>query len=268
MRIPFAQGAAPIAPQALEQPPSRLSQQERADLYQRSLGAPGGTSGESKPNREFQDLFLRFVASVSQFTRQTDVDSLLSKAAPVSVEFVRSAARDLAATARPIVESAWAARDQFQVIDQVATLELGGAANSSRYRSMAESGGAILEWVTRHGDGGDSASGFNEVAQSAEQWLDAAGSGTDAYRIDLAQVTSKYIGETEKSLSAVFDDAERGGPVVLFDEADALFGKRSDVKDSHDRYANLEVSHLLQRSEPDVVKRLWPEVVFPRPPRS
>ncbi|HLL15393.1 MAG TPA: ATP-binding protein [Pyrinomonadaceae bacterium] len=71
----------------------------------------------------------------------------------------------------------------------------------------------------------------------------------DLYKIDLSQVVSKYIGETEKNLRRVFDAAEEGGAVLLFDEADALFGKRSDVKDSHDRYANIEVSYLLQRME-------------------
>ena len=71
----------------------------------------------------------------------------------------------------------------------------------------------------------------------------------DLYRIDLSQVVSKYIGETEKNLRRVFDAAEEGGAVLLFDEADALFGKRSEVKDSHDRYANIEVSYLLQRME-------------------
>lgn len=71
----------------------------------------------------------------------------------------------------------------------------------------------------------------------------------DLYRIDLSQVVSKYIGETEKNLRRVFDAAEEGAAVLLFDEADALFGKRSEVKDSHDRYANIEVSYLLQRME-------------------
>ncbi len=71
----------------------------------------------------------------------------------------------------------------------------------------------------------------------------------DLYRIDLSSVVSKYIGETEKNLRRVFDAAEEGGVILLFDEADALFGKRSDVKDSHDRYANIEVSYLLQRME-------------------
>lgn len=71
----------------------------------------------------------------------------------------------------------------------------------------------------------------------------------DLYRIDLSSVVSKYIGETEKNLRRVFDAAEEGGAILLFDEADALFGKRGEVKDSHDRYANIEVSYLLQRME-------------------
>lgn len=71
----------------------------------------------------------------------------------------------------------------------------------------------------------------------------------DLYRIDLSQMVSKYIGETEKNLRVIFDAAENTGSVLLFDEADALFGKRSEVRDSHDRYANIEVSYLLQRIE-------------------
>ena len=69
------------------------------------------------------------------------------------------------------------------------------------------------------------------------------------YRIDLSAVVSKYIGETEKNLSQLFDAAENGGAILFFDEADALFGKRSEVKDSHDRYANIEINYLLQRME-------------------
>jgi SpoVK/Ycf46/Vps4 family AAA+-type ATPase len=71
----------------------------------------------------------------------------------------------------------------------------------------------------------------------------------DLYRIDLSAVVSKYIGETEKNLRRLFDAAENGGAILFFDEADALFGKRSEVKDSHDRYANIEINYLLQRME-------------------
>ena len=82
---------------------------------------------------------------------------------------------------------------------------------------------------------------------AAEAIANAA--GLDLYAIDLASVVSKYIGETEKNLARLFDAAEASGAVLLFDEADALFGKRSEVKDSHDRYANIEVAYLLQRIE-------------------
>lgn len=77
----------------------------------------------------------------------------------------------------------------------------------------------------------------------------AATLGLNLYRVDLSQVVSKYIGETEKALSQVFSEAESGHGILLFDEADALFGKRSDVKDAHDRYANVEVSYLLSRMD-------------------
>jgi hypothetical protein len=71
----------------------------------------------------------------------------------------------------------------------------------------------------------------------------------DLYRIDLSSVVSKYIGETEKNLRVLFDAADTGGAILFFDEADALFGKRSEVKDAHDRYANIQINYLLQRIE-------------------
>ncbi len=71
----------------------------------------------------------------------------------------------------------------------------------------------------------------------------------DVYRVDLSAIVSKWVGETEKNLRRVFDAAEGGGVILQFDEADALFGKRSEVRDSHDRHANIEVSYLLQRLE-------------------
>ena len=71
----------------------------------------------------------------------------------------------------------------------------------------------------------------------------------DLYRVDLNKIVSKYIGETEKNLNRLFNAAESAGAVLFFDEAEALFGKRSEVKDAHDRYANLEISYLLQRLE-------------------
>ena len=73
--------------------------------------------------------------------------------------------------------------------------------------------------------------------------------GLDLYQVDLSRVVSKYIGETEKQLAALFEAAESGHAILLFDEADSLFGKRTEVKSSNDRYANLEVNYLLQRME-------------------
>ncbi len=73
--------------------------------------------------------------------------------------------------------------------------------------------------------------------------------GLDLYKIDLSTIVSKYIGETEKNLEHIFQEAEASNAILFFDEADALFGKRSEVRDSHDRYANIEISYLLQRME-------------------
>ena len=91
---------------------------------------------------------------------------------------------------------------------------------------------------------GESGTGKTMAAEVIANDLDL-----NLYRIDLSAVVSKYIGETEKNLRRVFDAAEDGGAILFFDEADALFGKRSEVKDSHDRYANIEINYLLQRME-------------------
>jgi SpoVK/Ycf46/Vps4 family AAA+-type ATPase len=82
----------------------------------------------------------------------------------------------------------------------------------------------------------------------AAGWL-ASRLGLPLYRVDMASVTSKYIGETEKNLAQLFARAEHGEALLLFDEADALFGKRTEVKDSNDRFANAQTNYLLQRIE-------------------
>jgi len=106
--------------------------------------------------------------------------------------------------------------------------------------------------------------------------------GKEVYRIDLSLIVSKYIGETEKNLNTLFAKAENADWILFFDEADALFGKRTDVKDSHDRYANQEVTYVLQRMEeysglsilatnfkesvdPAFIRRLDAVVYFPKP---
>lgn len=106
--------------------------------------------------------------------------------------------------------------------------------------------------------------------------------GREARRVDLSAVVSKYIGETEKNLARLFETAARRGWVLFFDEADALFGERSGVTDSHDRYAGLEVGHLLKRIEtykglailaanrretvdPAILRRFAAVIAFPDP---
>jgi SpoVK/Ycf46/Vps4 family AAA+-type ATPase len=106
--------------------------------------------------------------------------------------------------------------------------------------------------------------------------------GVELIRVDLAAVVSKYIGDTTKKLDRIFEAAEKGGAVLLFDEADALFGKRSEIRDSHDRYANIDVDYLLQKMEeypgvailatnmkhsldPAFLRRLRFIIEFPRP---
>ena len=128
---------------------------------------------------------------------------------------------------RTLREIAMHVRQRFKVYD-----EWGFASKGSR-------GLGISALFT-----GDSGTGKTMAAEVIANEL-----RLDLYRIDLSQVVSKYIGETEKNLRRIFDAAEEGGAILLFDEADALFGKRSEVKDSHDRYANIEVSYLLQRME-------------------
>jgi len=92
-------------------------------------------------------------------------------------------------------------------------------------------------------------SGPPGTGKSMVAGLIAAELGLDLYIVNLSRVASKWLGETEKNLGVAFDEAERSAAVLFFDEADALFAKRTEVRDSHDRYANLEVNYLLQRVE-------------------
>ena len=122
-------------------------------------------------------------------------------------------------------------------------------ADQVRYRAVVYNGWGFAERLSR-GLGitalfaGPSGTGKTMAAEALARDLRLS-----LYRIDLSAVVSKYIGETEKNLRRLFEAAEQGAAVLFFDEADALFGKRSEVKDSHDRYANIEINYLLQRME-------------------
>lgn len=153
----------------------RLTEPERRNLYSRAFGFTGGDP-TVPGNREFSDLWLRFVSSVSSYVRQNSLEQLLTRSipAPISQEALRRSGRDLAANlslhgygiafyaatelqtqvkeiiellSNPEIKNAFGARDMFQVIDQVATLELGGARNGIRYRTLANSGAIIIRWL-------------------------------------------------------------------------------------------------------------------------
>jgi uncharacterized protein YjdB len=152
----------------------RVSESERRGFYARALGFPGGDA--DSPNREFKSLFMRFVSAVSSFVRQNTVDNLLRSNIPgaISQQQVRKSARDLATNisshgygiAYPMatelqkeindvmailknseIESAYGSKDPWQLVDQVAALELGGAANSVKYRTMASAGAVVFAWL-------------------------------------------------------------------------------------------------------------------------
>ena len=109
----------------------------------------------------------------------------------------------------------------------------------SPQKQITESGGGIHLFLT----GAD-----KTITGNSSRWL-AARMQKDIYRIDLSVLVSKYIGEVEKNLEKIFSLAENKNWILFFDEADALFGKRTNVQDAHDKYANQEISYLLQRIE-------------------
>lgn len=157
----------------------RITEGERRDLYQRLFGAPGGPSTSNEPNREFNELWLRFISAVSSFARQNTVERLLRNSIPLSVsqEQVRKSARDLGANLSrngygiayfaatelqqtiiefrdllqdPELRSAFGARDMWQVIDMVNVNYLGGARNTHRYRTQAKAGAVIIRWIANN----------------------------------------------------------------------------------------------------------------------
>lgn len=123
----------------------------------------------------------------------------------------------------------------LQIVDEVAKQRRPSKSRAGRHRLIKKTG--ITAFFA-----GASGTGKTMAAEVIANELNLA-----LYLIDLSSIASKYIGETEKNLEKVFDAAGKSGAILFFDEADALFGKRSEVKDSHDRYANIEVGYLLQR---------------------
>lgn len=376
---------------------ARLSAQERSELYCRALGARPGSAKVAEPNREFHTLWLRLVTSVALFHgRQDGVApgkpgaalqvwrAALSLAANASAHGAGliAAVHRLSADANALravleaaeIQQALGARDMWQVIERIASSELGGAVNVQRFRSLAQSGSRILQWLADHAEAlnkppphvTEPPPRIAELIDAAESWLASSGtsqgstddeaepvgvttvaapqlelhaladelmritglqgvlsrlesmsatqgqarptgmvtlfcgatgagktlgaqalaakSARDLVRVDLGQIVSKYIGETEKNLDAILRRAEQAGSLLLFDEADALFSRRTDVQDAHDRYADVDVDAVMRRlqahrgvvilesrvmptqADDDWKARLVQVVRFPRPP--
>ena len=204
-----------------------------------SPGAPALMAGQFNLNMPA----MRHIATLAVAAGQGDATAVLHAAWQGCVSVTRPRLESLA-QAIPVVAT-WAQlvlpateKEQLrQLIDQVRQRNLvyqdwGFAARMNR-------GFGITSLFL-----GESGTGKTMAAEVIASELNLS-----LFRIDLSAVVSKYIGETEKNLRRLFDAAEDGGAILLFDEADALFGKRSEVKDSHDRYANIEINYLLQRME-------------------
>ncbi|MGC2637820.1 MAG: ATP-binding protein [Acidobacteriaceae bacterium] len=217
-------------------------------LWQRALGAPAASLNGMIDNLAEQ---FRFSAKTVFETATLTTGSDAGAGGTVDSRVLWTACRDLS---RPRLE------DLAQRIVPIATWD-DLVLPDMQMRMLRQLAAQVRHRMTVYETWGFSAQGRRGLGVSA---LFAGESGTgktlaaevlahelrlDLYRIDLSAVVSKYIGETEKNLRQVFDAAEEGGVLLLFDEADALFGKRGEVKDSNDRYANIEVGYLLQRME-------------------
>ncbi len=220
--------------------------EDRARVWTDELG---GVEGDVDAAREM----VQFRLSPEQTVRAAHAASQQAAAEgrPLTAADLKAGARSqnaaglerLSRRVRPLVN--W---DDLVLPDEI-SLQLRELASRARYRDLV-----LDTWgmgrTTIKGRGltalfaGDSGTGKTMSAEVIANDL-----GLDLYVIDLSTVIDKYVGETEKNLDRIFTEADRVNGVLLFDEADAVFGKRSDVKDSHDRYANVEVAYLLQRME-------------------
>ncbi len=219
----------------------------RRDLWRRQIGGDGASDADPA------EVTMQFRLNPEQIWRAAQAARLQAQAAgrPMSDEDLRAGARaqnaaGLERLARRIEPRAvW---DDLVLPAPVLTQLRELVARVRRREVVLDDWG--MGRASSKGRGikalfaGDSGTGKTMSAEVV-----AAALGLDLYVIDLATVVDKYIGETEKNLDRIFREADRVNGVLLFDEADALFGKRSEVKDAHDRYANVEVAYLLQRME-------------------
>ena len=226
--------------------PNRMSDAERRNFYAITMGVPGGETN-GMVNREFNDLWLRFVSSVSSFVRQNEVDKLLRATlpSPISHQQIRKAARDLAVNLSlhgygmayhaaldlqaqikfmigllgdKEVMANYGARDMWQVVDQVATLELGGAKTSSRYRTLATCGAIITAWLANNADRIRRAGGpiidIDEVRQPKPR-IDGSKATTSPTDADLVNACELWLADTATGDSVIDQMAQpRETPVM------------------------------------------------------
>ena len=226
--------------------PNRMSDAERRNFYAMTMGVPGGETN-GMVNREFNDLWLRFVSSVSSFVRQNEVDKLLRATlpSPISHQQIRKSARDLAVNLSlhgygmayyaaldlqaqikfmigllgdKEVMANYGARDMWQVVDQVATLELGGAKTSSRYRTLATCGAIITAWLANNADRIRRAGGpiidIDEVRQPKPR-IDGSKATTSPTDADLVNACELWLADTATGDSVIDQMAQpRETPVM------------------------------------------------------
>jgi hypothetical protein len=355
-QLPVGIGPAATLLMNYEFNPDRLSTDERRHLYARTFGATNRLAAEGEINRDFNDLWLSFVRSVVEFTRQQDTSGS-PRPALLAQPTVRRAATALAANLsqhgsdsanvaakrlhRTIeqvlhllqaadVLKALDARTMSDAIDRINRQHLGGPVDIVRARTLAQNGMHVMTWLAAHavdlrGAPGSAIADAKprlpdaDLIATVERWLEASGTpdsaadqsarpgeatsstlpldqlptlaadvleavnrveaearsrrggmcvlfhgpegadrklaaqmlatrlARDLYRVDLSAVMSKHMGEIERVLDRIFAQARAADAVLLFDEADTLFGKRSEARDAQDRYAEKAASELLQR---------------------
>ncbi len=240
--LPLGRGRAADALYRYARGGERMTAQERASFYARALGAPGGSTIAGQPNREFLSLWMRFMVAVSMFARQQSAVDLLrpTSTGTVTAATVRDAARALAANAsaygggtvrhaarlllehvqqmldllgEPELLQAFGARDMWQVIDQVNRNELGGARNVARYRTQAEAGRRILDWLAAHaaqlGSSQDEPDGLTDDADlvdAAEQWLAASGGAEESVEQYTQPIESPTMTSAPIDMPAIAQD--------------------------------------------------------------
>jgi hypothetical protein len=225
-----------------------LNQQESRKVWLESLGPLAerlnGGVDRIVEQFKFDGAAIRFASGLARNASEANGDSNFNS---LTWEICRSHARrsleHLAVRIEP------KARWQDLVLPESRIEILRQIAVHVRQRSVVNTRWGFAERYSRGLGATALFAGSSGTGKTMAAEVIAAELELDLYQIDLASVVSKYIGETEKNLRRIFDAAEESGAVLLFDEADALFGKRSEVKDSHDRYANIEISYLLQRME-------------------